>query len=1458
MAAQQTSEPAEGNSDSPFPLTEIQYAYWVGRGPNFVLGNVAPHAYFELEGRRLDPGALTTAWNRLIDRHPMLRAVVGTDGNQRMLPEVPRFVIDVVDLRDAPAAEVEGKLEEIRADMSHRVYDAAQWPLFDVRITRLADADRLHISLDLLMVDLASVTVLFSEWQLLCENPAHELPPIDVSFRDYVLALERNADSPRTQRALQYWTSRAATLAPPPDLPLAASPVAVHKPRFTHREFQLDPDAWKRLRDRSEERGLTPTTVLATAFSEVLAAWSGTLKFTLNLTLFNRLPLLLAEDGEGHRILHPHLRRVVGDFTSICLLEVDTAEGTFEERVRRTQRQLQQDLRHRHVSALHTLRERRRLGLDTAFGTMPVVFTSGLGTVADVTGPRDFFGDITYRISQTPQVWFDHQVVDFTGSLDLTWDVVEELFPANLLDDMFAAYTGLVERLAAESACWDGELRVTPPQYQLTERDEVNRTAGPLPAGLLHEPFLTAAAEHPDAPAVITSAGTVTYRELAGRAGAVADAIRRSGDGSPVRDRLVGVSLEKGPDQVAAAYGVLLAGAAYLPAGAGLPAQRRNGILTDGQASTVVTTSRLADQLDWTGCATTLVPIDKLAAVDSPPSSTAEPSDLAYVLFTSGSTGRPKGVMIEHRSALNTVADITERFGVTADDRVFGLAELSFDLSVYDLFGALGTGAALVLPDPDQAGEPAHWAELMSEHGVTVWNSVPAQMQMLVDHVEAVGDVPEGLRLVMLSGDWIPVDLPGRIHDLWPDATVISMGGATEASIWSNYHQVDEVPEGTRSIPYGVPLRNQRFHVLDAGLRPCPDWVPGELYIEGTGLARGYWRDPEKTDASFLRHPVTGVRLYRTGDYGRYLPGGIIEFLGRRDGQVKIRGHRIELGEIEAVLGQHPGVDRAVAVKADDDGAGARLLGYVIPGRDTVDGPDSLYRKEIADPAESAQKWRALCEGTLPAPGPSAAELQEAWTQLNDVYAHAAAVALSSFGVTDEVDVPALLRSAGVAARYERWLHRAAVNLTERGMLPGSLPTAIPDELVTATHRVLGDKLGVPGDLTDWLMTIAANVEGVLTQNLHSAELYANDRTPAVYEHLFGPVHHAAAEAIRRVTAAWPEDKPLRILEVGAGYGTLTKHVVPLLPERAEYTFTDISTYFTEQAREQYADYPNIGFDLFDVDKPADIQGFDGKAFDLVIAGSMLHDAKQIRRSVGNLRSVLAPGGLLLLVEQTAFHDWFDLTMGLQQGFDGYEDTGLRSAHPLLDAATWCAELAEAGFADTAVLTPEGSGMASVGFDVIVGRAPNESRRFDGEQLRAFLGLHLPKHMVPSTIHAIDELPLTSTGKVDRAMLAKARGRASAAGRPAKPPRTDRQRKLVEIWCTVLGLSHADLGDDFLEAGGDSLLAARLVANISSAFGITVAVATVLEYPTVELLDGYLEQILGASELLPDVTEIAS
>ncbi|MFC9329989.1 amino acid adenylation domain-containing protein [Kitasatospora sp. NPDC057015] len=1451
-----------------FPLTEIQYAYWVGRGPNFVLGNVAPHAYFEMEGRRLDPALLSRSWRRLLERHDMLRAVVHKDGRQQVLPEAPAFEVGLEDLSDADPAVAAERLAATRADMSERVYDPAVWPLFDIRISRLADHDRLHVSLDLLMVDLASITLLFTEWSGLCQDENLELPPINVTFRDYVTALEQGTDAPRYKRSLDYWASRAETLAPPPELPLAKPPVQIHKPRFTHREYHLPPDEWQCFQRLAEQRGLTPTAVLATVFAEVLATWSGTPRFSLNLTVFNRLPLLLAENERGYRTVHPHLRRVVGDFTSICLLEMDTTgDLPLTDLAARTQTQLQHDLRHRYVSALHTLRERRRRGLQTGFEGMPVVFTSGLGTVSDASGPMEYFGDISYRLSQTPQIWLDHQVLDVTGSLDLTWDAVEELFPEGVLDDMFAAYCAAVQRLTREDT-WDTALVIPLPEHQLTLREAANDTAGEAPRGLLHEALFRGAQAHPDRPAVLHGSGSVSYRELAAQAAAVADDIARLTE-EPPRDRLVGITLPKGPGQIAAAHGVLLASAAYLPVGPSLPARRRQELFASGEALAVVTDREHADRLEWPADLPRLHCEGPAAEPDGPrppataPGGAGAPADLAYVLYTSGSTGLPKGVMIEHRAALNTVADINERFAVGPDDRLFGLADLGFDLSVYDVFGSMAAGAALVLPDEDKRREPSHWADLMDRHGVTVWNSVPAQMQMLVEHLEDADTVPAALRLVLLSGDWIPLDLPDRILALWPDARVISLGGATEASIWSNWHPAEDVAPDAPSIPYGRPLRNQAFHVLDAQLRPCPVWVPGELYIAGAGLARGYWRDAERTAASFVHHPVTGERLYRTGDFGRYLPDGVLQFLGRRDGQVKIGGHRIECGEVEAVLARHPGVESAVVVKSAEEGTSAKLLGFVVPDR--TEG--SLLRTETADPAETARCRRALQEtARVPAPGPGSEELRTAWAALDDVYAAAVAAAFRALGLPHrpgERFDPAAALAAGVAPRYERWLTRAVGVLCERGMLrrtphglevTRTLPALIAEPVAENAQQALRRTLEVPDDLIDWMLSLAGGLADILTQSMHSAELYASDRTPEVYARLFGPAYHVATEAVRRLVADRPADRPLRILEVGGGYGTLTRHLLPLLPaDRTDYLFTDISPYFTDRAREVFGAYEFLRPGLFNLDQAPELQGHEGLSVDLVIAASVLHDIRRIGPGLETLRSVLAPGGTLLMVEQTAFHPWFDLTMGLQQGFDGYEDTELRDwGHPLLDRARWAGLLTATGFGDTTVLTRDGDGPASVGFDVIAAQGPLTVRRFDREALREYTAERLPKHMVPTRLLALDRLPLSRTGKVDRGALAKAGARRVGRSRAVRPPETDRQLKIVEIYRAVLGLAQVDLADDFLEAGGDSLLAARISAALQRTFGIEVPVGTILQHPTVAALDTWLEPLLGPAAPLDD------
>jgi len=438
---------------------------------------------------------------------------------------------------------------------------------------------------------------------------------------------------------------------------------------------------------------------------------------------------------------------------------------------------------------------------------------------------------------------------------------------------------------------------------------------------------------------VIAEERRLTYGELAGEAEAVAAWLRRCGARS---GGLVAVVMEKGWEQVVAVLGVLQAGAAYLPVDPSLPAERIRFLLAQCEPGLALTQRRVDRAVAWPAsfarlCVDEELPREGAPHTGSPPSV----EDLAYVIFTSGSTGTPKGVMISHRGAVNTILDVNERFAVGPRDRVLALSSLSFDLSVYDLFGPLAAGGAIVLPPSSDSRDPARWLELSRRERVTVWNSVPALAQLLVEYVEGHGEtIGETLRLVLMSGDWIPVGLPDALRARAPRACVMSLGGATEASIWSILHPTDRLAPGAPSIPYGKAMANQRVYVLDDTLAPRPVWVPGEIYIGGDGVADGYFRDPERTAERFVRSPRTGERLYRTGDIGRLLPDGAIEFLGREDAQVKVQGFRIELGEIERALERAPGVRAAVVVPVGERHGAKSLIAYVVPA-DASARPDA-------------------------------------------------------------------------------------------------------------------------------------------------------------------------------------------------------------------------------------------------------------------------------------------------------------------------------------------------------------------------------------------------------------------------------------------------------------------------------------------------------------------------------------
>jgi len=442
-----------------------------------------------------------------------------------------------------------------------------------------------------------------------------------------------------------------------------------------------------------------------------------------------------------------------------------------------------------------------------------------------------------------------------------------------------------------------------------------------------------------------------TYADLAAQTAAVAAALTAT---RLEPGELVGVVVEKGATQVAAVVGIQWAGGAYLPIEASLPAERVQQLLRESQVRRIVVAGATATALAWPADVQ-VIDLDAAARLGAPPAAfvppaAGSPDDLAYVIYTSGSTGQPKGVMVTHRSAQTTIDDVTARWGVTATDRVLALSALGFDLSVYDVFGLLGAGGAVVLPTEAERIDPAAWAALLARHGVTVWNSVPALLDLLLDYYEAGGGPAwAGLRLVLLSGDWIPVTLPARIARVWPQARVVSLGGATEGAIWSIAHEVSEpVPADARSIPYGRALTAQTVAVVNAWQDRCPVWVPGEIVIGGAGVALGYWRNPARTALQFVPDPAgTGTRWYRTGDRGRYLPSGEIEILGRLDQQVKIHGHRIELGEIEHCLQTHPDVAEAVALAVGPARSARRLVAAVRPGPHAPDA--AALRQHVAD-----------------------------------------------------------------------------------------------------------------------------------------------------------------------------------------------------------------------------------------------------------------------------------------------------------------------------------------------------------------------------------------------------------------------------------------------------------------------------------------------------------------------------
>jgi amino acid adenylation domain-containing protein len=899
-----------------YPVSRVQLGmlYHTERDPTSL-------AYHEILSYRVhtrfDEAAMREALRRIAARHPMLRSSFDLAAVPEPIQRVHRRVeipLEVTDARAWGPDDRDAWMDREKA----RGFDWTVAPVLRFQVHLLSeDTFRLVLVEHHVLLDGWSVASLMTELLRLFEairdgvDDPTGAPPA-TGFRDFV-ALERREVASAESRA--FWrrvTDGAQVAALPPREGSDA-------PRTDDAPYQLldFPDEVSAGLERvAASAGVPLKTVALAVHLRVLAMLSGHDDVVTGYVTSGRPE---TDDSE----------RVLGVFLNTVPLRVRMAGGTWLELVRLAWAAEAALLPHRRFPLSEIVREAGgRAPFEVGFNFVHFHVYDALAA----TGVR-MEGDGSFQKTELP-LSASFAVSTATGALRLRL----EHDPTRLSDAQARAIAGWYTRALAAVAAgpeerWDADALLDP-----AEEDRLRlASAGPVVAHralAVHRLFEAQAARTPDAVAVAHGDASLTYRRLDERANRLAHRLVRSGAGPETR---VGVFLERGLELVVSLLAVLKAGAAYVPLDPEHPADRVSWMLADSGARVLLTRADLADRAGgWSGEVVALDGEEERAAAGAPeaPATEADPEGLAYVIYTSGSTGRPKGVGVPHRALSNHMQWMQRAFPLAADDRVLQKTPVGFDASVWEFWAPLLAGATLVMAPPGAHRDPAEMLGAVQRERVTVLQLVPALLRAVVEHPE----LPRcgTLRRLCCGGEALPAELAARARGL-TGAEVVNLYGPTEVCIQSVVHV--EAGEPGATVPIGRPVDNVRAHVLDGAGVPVPPGVPGELYLGGAQLARGYLGRPDLTAEKFVPDPFAGepgARLYRTGDRARFRADGALEYLGRVDQQVKVRGFRVEPGEVEAALATHPAVAACAVQARADAGGDTRLVAYLVPARGAV------------------------------------------------------------------------------------------------------------------------------------------------------------------------------------------------------------------------------------------------------------------------------------------------------------------------------------------------------------------------------------------------------------------------------------------------------------------------------------------------------------------------------------------
>ena len=910
--------------DGPLPLSFAQQRLWF-------LNQLEPESAFynmpvgiRLKGT-LDVRALEQSFGKLAERQESLRTSFPlSNGSPSQLISPPAPVsLPLIDLGALPEERREAEMQALAVAEANGPFDLEQGSLFRASLLKLGDEDHvLLVTMHHIISDGWSMGVLVSELGVLYADISAgrepSPPELPVQYADFAVWQRQWLEGKALERMLAYWKGLLKDAPPSLDLPTDRPRPAVQTYRGAVHGLTLSPALGRELNELSKQENVTLFMTLLTAFQLLLSRTAGQQDIVVGTPVAGRNRL--------------ETESLIGCFINTLVLRADLAgDPTFNELLKKVRDVTLEAYVHQDVpfeKLVEELQPQRDLSRHPLFQVMFILQNAPLPSL-QLEGLSLIPLDIENETSK-----FDLTLSVFEGgdgSLRVNAEYNRDLFDGETIDRMLEHFETLLGGIVAAPGRRLSQLPLLGADELRRLLVEWNDTRVSYPGGeCLHELFERQAGRTPGAVALVYQDEELTYDELNSRANQLAHYLRELGVGPDV---LVGVCAERSLQMVVGLLGVLKAGGAYVPLDPSYPAQRLAFMLQDARVEVLLTQAHLVESLPAHGARLVRLDADWAEVArrgTANPSGGARADNLAYMIYTSGSTGQPKGAMNTHGAIRNRLLWMQEAYGLTPADAVLQKTPFSFDVSVWEFFWPLLAGARLVVAAPGGHQDAGYLMRLIRERQITVMHFVPSMLRLFVEQ-EGL-ELCDSLRKVICSGEALPFELQERFFER-SSAELHNLYGPTEAAVDVTFWECER--ESERSIvPIGRPIANTQIYIFDPQLEPTPVGAPGELYIGGEGLARGYLRRAGMTGEKFIPHPFSaepGARLYRTGDLARFLSDGNVEYLSRTDDQVKVRGFRIELGEIEAALAGHPAVREAVVVVRAGGGGDKRLASYVVP-----------------------------------------------------------------------------------------------------------------------------------------------------------------------------------------------------------------------------------------------------------------------------------------------------------------------------------------------------------------------------------------------------------------------------------------------------------------------------------------------------------------------------------------------